>query len=363
MISKQLKLFILIRVLSSLFIFFIYKYFIGENLVFPDLDIYNGIEFPAVLGKKSLFTEGELIPFYKIPNPLFAGLTRLIGYTSETFRLPQYIALSVIANISFSSIFIHISSKVHSYRTSLLYSLLLGAHPYLALYSLKLDTSLFILLPIGLICSGILLDKFKNSIFFITSFSSLFRNAVLPIGWIIAIKEYKSLKKPFQFLGLIILSISTLANFKYALHYMSSNYGCYSISNINNWISSFNIDKNLSEILSYIMTPLIHFVLNLGARESISIYCLNPPQEFNEIFSSQYLITISFLIFHGWLLYKLIKYIYCQSKNDIKYLELLIPFSILLPTLYGTAHMRYLLPLIPMLLLFIFELKTNPNKS
>ena len=38
-------------------------------------------------------------------------------------------------------------------------------------------------------------------------------------------------------------------------------------------------------------------------------------------------------------------------------LGLLIPLTMLIPTLYGSSHMRYLLPLIPLLLLWI----TNPK--
>ena len=68
--------------------------------------------------------------------------------------------------------------------------------------------------------------------------------------------------------------------------------------------------------------------------------------------------TFLLLIFHSWLLWKLVKFIFYQSKEDKTTIGLFLPLSVLIPTLYGTAHMRYLIPLIQMLILFIFEIKS-----
>ena len=119
------------------------------------------------------------------------------------------------------------------------------------------------------------------------------------------------------------------------------------MNNIHNFVG-----KILSSFLSFFITPFIHLILDLGAREAISIYCLDLPEKyaasnFLNIFSS-----VCFLIFHAFLIFKIIRWIFFSpSKNR---LEVLLPFSILLPTLYGVAHMRYLLPLIPFMMLWIF---------
>ena len=93
-------------------------------------------------------------------------------------------------------------------------------------------------------------------------------------------------------------------------------------------------------------------ILNLGAREAIAIYCLNLPSQYSANNLINILTTTSFLILHSFLLIRLLIYIF---KNfQIRKLTLLLPFSILLPTLYGTAHMRYLHPLLPFLIFVQF---------
>lgn len=42
-------------------------------------------------------------------------------------------------------------------------------------------------------------------------------------------------------------------------------------------------------------------------------------------------------------------------------MQLLCPISILLPTFYMATHMRYLIPIIPLLLLMLFEPRPFPT--
>ena len=97
------------------------------------------------------------------------------------------------------------------------------------------------------------------------------------------------------------------------------------------------LPQNVSSLLSYLFTPIVHLFLNLGAREAISIYCLNLP---NEIASSSFLNIMTTFIFFSFHSYLVIK-IFCLVKNNFSFsnFSLLFPFSILLPTFYGTAHM------------------------
>ena len=345
MISKQLQVFIGIRLIFALTILFLLPLYDSRTFVFIDLDLYSGIA-------------GRGIPFWELPNPLFSALTRILNYTPELFKSWYFIALSLFVNIFTCSIFVYISTKIHSIRASFLYSILLGAHPYLALYSLKLDTSLFAILPIGLICTGVLLGKWKKWIIICTGILSLFRNSLLPVGWIVVLKNIRRLKSFLQTLGLIILSTSTLLQFSYAVNYVGQSYGCYSMSNVSSWLRNYDIGIRLSEILAFVLTPFIHLALDLGARESIALNCLSLPREVAGISWIHFSSTICFFIFHTWLLWRLVKFIYSQYKIDKIAIELYFPLVILLPTLYGAAHMRYLIPLLPMLLLFLFKLES-----
>ena len=350
MISKQLKLFLIIRLIIALILLIIFPSYNKENLIYPDLDIYSGLS-------------GESIPLYQMPNPLFSVLTRWINYSSDNITSYKFIILSIALNLSFSSIFIYLSSKIHSKKNSVYYSIILAAHPYLALYTLKLDTSLFAILPIGIFCSSILIKKWDKWNIICISFFSFFRNAILPFGWLVVFKDLRDLRKPLKMVGLVILSLSSLININYGFRYLGQNYGCYSFSNIKDWLINLNIDSHISNIFAYMITPIVHLILDLSAREAIAVYCLNLSKELAAVSWIHYGSTFSFLIFHSWLIWKLVKFIYYQSKQDKTILGLFLPLSILIPTLYGTAHMRYLIPLIPMLILFIFEIKSPVLKN
>ena len=343
MITKQLKLFITIRLIMALIILIIFPLYNKENLIYPDLDI--------------VYLE-ESIPLYQMPNPLYSALVRWINYSSENIISYKFIVLSIALNVSFSSIFIYLSSKIHSKKNSTYYSIILSSHPYLSLYTLKLDTSLFAILPIGIFCSSILIKKWDRWNIICISFFSFFRNAILPFGWLVVFKNLGDLRNSFKMVGLVSLSLSSLINLNYGFRYLQQNFSCYSFSNIRDWIINLNIDSQISNIIAYIITPILHLVLDLSAREAIAIYCLNLSKELAAISWIHYGSTFLFLIFHSWLLWKLVKFIYYQSKVDKNTLGLFLPLSILIPTLYGTAHMRYLIPLIPMLILFIFEIKS-----
>ena len=342
MIKKQFQIFIISRLIVSLLILFFYETYNKSGLSYPDLEVYSG-------------TLNGYPPFYKAVNPLFYALTRLMDYTTESFLAPQFITLSLLINIVASSIFIYLSSKIHSYKSSLLFSFIFGCHPYLALYSLKIDTSVFLIFPIGLITAATLLGKWSNLKLISVSLASLFRNASLPLGWILAFKEIRKSKEIFQIFGLIILSYTSFINFNYAFKYIGGNYGCYSFSKIVEWFNNLGITHTLSKIISLFLTPIIHIFLDLGAREAIALYCFRLPNDFAGVIWLHFFSTIGFAVLHGWLLYKLIKFVLENYKINKNSLDLIIPFSILIPTLFGAAHMRYLIPLIPLLLLFIFK--------
>lgn len=128
--------------------------------------------------------------------------------------------------------------------------------------------------------------------------------------------------------------------------------GCFSFTSINKWFLGLDFNETIARILSFIFTPLVHLILDFSAREAIGTNCLFIPNDFASNTFLHIGSTLFFLCLHLFCFVKLIKWIINNSSK--KGLYLLIPFVILLPTLYGPAHMRYLIPLIPALLIFGF---------
>ena len=86
MITKRFLIFLSVRLFFSISIFYIYPIYSSRSFDFPDLDVYLG-------------SVGESVPFYKMPNPLFSGFTRLLNYSPELIIKPNFIT-SLIFNIS-----------------------------------------------------------------------------------------------------------------------------------------------------------------------------------------------------------------------------------------------------------------------
>ncbi|MCR8538771.1 MAG: hypothetical protein JJ848_000240 [Prochlorococcus marinus CUG1439] len=224
---------------------------------------------------------------------------------------------------------------------------------------MKLDSNIFATMGVSIYALWIFYsNKYTLDLSIILNvFSTLFRNALIPLLWIqfflifLLKRDFKKLKLLGIFTLFLITIFITSSQVFYGVEYISQNFGCYSLENIDKFLQG-TLSPTISKPLSFIFTPIIHMILNLGAREAIAIYCLNLPSEYAANSLINLLTTISFLFFHSFLLIRLLIYIF---KNfQIRKLILLFPFSILLPTLYGTAHMRYLYPLLPFLIFVQF---------
>ena len=340
--KKSFLIFILSRAFISILIYFFLEKYDSRFFTFTDLDFYNSSEL-------NIFS----------PNYFYAKLVQLIGYEKESIHNLFFLALSSFLSILVVLPYLIIASRIFKNKYCYFFSILLGSHPYIVLYSLKMDSSLFPLLAISIFNFYIFNQSNKNYLLLISisSFCLLFRNSLLPFAILIYIffflnrKNFSNIQKIFVYISILIVSFILFSQFGYGIEYVNQNFGCYSQGSIENYLGSF-LPQNVSTLLSYLFTPIVHLFLNLGAREAISIYCLNLP---NEIASSSFLnimSTLMFFVFHSYLVIK----IFCLVKNNFSFskFSLLFPFSILLPTFYGTAHMRYLLPLLPMLLLWQF---------
>jgi hypothetical protein len=255
--------------------------------------------------------------------------------------------------------YIFIASNLLGKKQSYIFSLLLGIHPYIALYSLKFDSSLFPLFAISIFNFYFFYSSKKNYLFLIlsTSLCLLFRNSLLPFAILIYFyffikrHSFANLQKVYIYFSIFLVSFVIFSQYGYGIEFINQNFGCFSFENISKFLNTY-LEQGLSKILSYLVTPILHLGLNLGAREAISIYCFSLPKE---IASSNFInlaTTIIFFFYHLFLTLRL----FCWVKNNFSLINLsiLIPFSILLPTLYGAAHLRYLLPILPMLLLWQF---------
>lgn len=339
-------------ILSSIFFFF---RSLSALIIFKFLSIYDTRIFSFT--DLEVYSKSNLNIFSS--NFFYSFLVRIIGYNSETFLSLKFFIISFFISFIAITPFIFLCIKFLSKKNSIFFILILSLHPYLSLYSLKLDSNVFATLGVSAYSLWIFYsNKYSLELSILLNvFSTLFRNALIPLLWIqfflvfLFKRDFNKVKLLGLFTLFLITILFTSSQVFYGVEYISQNFGCYSLENINKFLQEL-LSPNISKILSFILTPIIHMILNLGAREAISIYCLNLPSQYASNNFINLLTTSSFLIFHSFLLIRLLIYIF---KNfQIRKLSLLFPFSILLPTLYGTAHMRYLYPLLPFLIFVQF---------
>ena len=349
---KPLLLFIGVRCTTALIISKLLPLHDGRplNETFIDLALYNGSANPH-------------LPFWAIPNPFYAVLVNWLGYGHEQLQDFLYIGLSLALNLACTSCFVWIAHRVMRNRSALIYSVVLGAHPYLALYSLKIDTSVFALLPVGLLAASVLASASGVDAFLASAFGSLFRNSLLPMAWLQMIFSRRALYSSAGFVGLILLVASTTLQISYGVAYIGQNYGCYSLGNIAAWFASLGFPERLSSLLSVLVTPVVHILLDLGAREAVANHCLMLPANLARQQWLHLTGTFFFVSLHSSLICRQLIFVRQLSPLRPGVIQLLFPLSMFLPTLYGAAHMRYLVPVIPLLLIFAFEVKSVEKVS
>jgi hypothetical protein len=349
---KPLLLFALVRGLTALVIGLFLPLHDGRpfGAGFTDLNLYNG-------------SGGQSAPLWSLPNPLYAALVRGLSYCQAQLQDGRFIALSLLLSVGFSAVFVVVSSRVHRPRQSLLYAAALGAHPYLALYSLKLDTSLFALLPVGLLSAGALLPPTPRGSLLTGAVSSLLRNALLPMLWLQALWQRSTWRSAAGGVGLAVLAGSSALQLGYGASYVGQNYGCYALDRVSGWLAGQGWPEAAASAGGLLLTPLIHLLLDLGAREAVANHCLLLPASMAKQALLHLGATGFFVLLHGWLLWQLVVFVARHRRVEPAVVQLLFPLAMLLPTLYGAAHMRYLIPLIPLLLMMAFKLRLYKTKT
>lgn len=317
---------------------------------FKDLAAYNG-------------TGDNFMAPWSIPNPLYAALVRGLGYTHENLQDWRLIGLSLLLNVGFTAMFVLVSCRVHRPRQSLLYAAALGAHPYLALYALKLDNSLFALMPVALLAAGGLSPPGPHGSFVVAAVSTLLRNALLPMVWLQALWNRSKWRTAAGALSLAVLAGSTALQLAYGASYVGQNYGCYSLARASQWLAEQGWPEQAASSVGLLVTPVIHLLLDLGAREAVANHCLLLPALIARQTWLHLGATAFFLLLHSWLLWRLLAFVGGQRSSKPAVVQLLFPLAMLLPTLYGAAHMRYLIPIIPLLLLTLFPMDAADNQK
>jgi hypothetical protein len=314
------------------------------SATFGDLALYNG-------------SADRSLPLWSVPNPLYAVLVRWLGYDHGHLQDWLFVGLSLGLNLAFSAVFVGLACQVLRPRQALLYAAVLGGHPYLALYSLKLDTSLFALLPVGLLSAAALTPLSSTWALLATSLSSFLRNGLLPMGWLQMLWSRSHWRSLAGAAGIGVLTGSTALQLGYGASYVGQNYGCYSLARVSEWVGAQGWPGWAATALGLVITPVIHLLLDLGAREAVANHCVLLPVSIAQQPWLHLGATLIFVVLHGWLLLRLVAFVRHHAPSHPSTLQLLFSLAMLLPTLYGAAHMRYLIPIIPVLLLCAFELR------
>ena len=343
---RCLLLFALVRVASALVVGELRPLHDGRSFggSFTDLELYN--------------SGGSILQHpWSLPNPLYSVVVRGLGYGQEQLQDAHYIFLSIILNVAFTAIFVVVSCKVLAPQKRILYAVALGTHPYLALYSLKLDTSTFALLPVGLLTAGALIPPEPKGTLLVSALSTLLRNALLPMVWLDAIWQRRSILRGSNMVALGILAMSSALQMGYGWGYVGQNYGCYALERVTSWLMNKGWPESVASFGGYVLTPLIHLLLDLGAREAVANYCILLPSSIAKQVWLHLGATSFFVVVHGWLLWRLLLIVVQNLSKRPVTIRLLFPLAMLVPTLYGAAHMRYLIPIIPLLMLMGFNLE------
>jgi len=191
----------------------------------------------------------------------------------------------------------------------------------------------------------------------------LLRNALLPMVWLQAAWNRRAWRSAAGGVGLVVLAASSALQLGYGASYVGQNYGCYLLDRVSGWLAQQSWPEPAASAGGLMLTPVIHLLLDLGAREAVANHCILLPASMAKQAWLHLGGTAVFVILNGWLLSRLLVFVACQRREQSGVLQLLFPLAMLLPTCFGAAHMRYLVPMIPLLLLMAFVVQPYRPKT
>ncbi len=324
-----------ITIVFSLFIFLEISNLRFEFLNYPDFNRYSDC-------------------FKTFDNFLF-GISACVMNIKDTSSLLP-IVITFMATIMRDFLYIKICSKLMlNDRITILFSVLLALHPYLAIYSLKFTTDLFGSLGVLLIFYQIAYNKNNHLLFVLALILIFFRNnlvLVFSLYYIIQllisyfISSRADIKKYLIYLFLIFCCWLSLTS----SIYLESNHSGFIFDDkwpfsLPNHLAFFGFESTLfTNIFGLFSLFISHLILLTGFRESVFLYGFSYLFTNGIIFGiSQLIVSLVLSIIHiiGSI------YFFYFNRNK-KYLVILI---YVIPTFIALSHLRYFYPIIPIALL------------
>jgi len=293
--------------------------------------------FFAIFLKWDMFTYPDFYSIYNnctekaytniLFSKLFCNLPSIIGI-NISFKSLFFIFLAALLNTFMLVGYFKIFEKYLTKHGKYLLIILLVTHPYLNVYFFRFYTDLFASLGIFLIIIYRMRNANIDTLFLIAAFILMnFRVALIPVFFAYGLWEiYSNFKKNNlkASLNSAILILFAIASYIPTIE--------FSIKFI-----------NINEEINFIENVAYNIFLVLGYRDSIGIskefFALDG---FVDILS--FITSLILVLVHGLGLYGVIKFSFKYDKS------LLIVFIYILLPLLAIAHLRYLLPLIPLLL-------------
>ena len=258
---------------------------------------------------------------------LFCGLNSILNkkiFFNSTYFIFLATFINMLMLIGYFKMFGEHLNKYGKYLLIILFV----THPYMNVYFFRFYTDLFASLGIFLI----VFYKIKNiniNFFFVISALILigFRVALIPVFFLYGLWEIYSQYSKSNNKGLyysILLILFSILSYVPVMEFSMS-------------FAGINSDVNFIEKISSNIVFAFGFRESMGISREIFIF-----NDTIDIFS--FILSLLLLIIHSMGLYGVIKF---SLKRDI---SILIIFTYLLMPILAIAHMRYLLPLMPILL-------------
>lgn len=303
----------------------------------------------------------------------------LCFFGAESLGSWKTIILAVILNTVRDCCFILLTFNIFKKRSStLIFTIFLALHPYLALYHFKLMTTNFAALGFLLILFIIVKRATLNPLFYLTSvLLTGFRNALFPVFLIFNISTYFKNKEYFSnkqiilsiFFSLLLIGVFFLPSFdtevnghKNLLELVISNSQSFpfTFAKLFSYLrDNLSIESSfIIGVISIFAFILIHIFLQFGFRDSVAIYGFEFYHPLTNLVVLEISISLIMAVLH---LVGFVKFFSHFARLDFRILVLII---YLLESLFFIPHLRYFLPFIPLVLMglcLLFEGRKKIN--
>lgn len=323
-VQKDILCLIILKVSFSIFIYYLLAVVLQQNMfLYPDFTkIYS-----------------DCSQLYS--NILYTKFLCSISYiTSKPFS-PESLVAIILAALVNSFIIAYYYKSLYSFLTrngQILLIMLLAFHPYISIYFFRFYTEIFACLGILLIFSSAIKNKDIDFIFIVLALIFMnFRNALIPVFFVYGsyeiIKNYYN--KSYRMAPLVLLIVCFIS-----------------------YIPALSFSIYFSDLRKE-FSILSNIFYTLGFRESVGINGIGTLLKLGFIGYMQILLSLFLLCIHATGFVGILKF--SLQKN----ISLMICFTYLVAPILVISHMRFLLPLMPILLFgftFIFFKKNAPLK-